>query len=1164
MFLKALTLKGFKSFADPTTLVFEPGVTVIVGPNGSGKSNVVDAVAWTLGAQAPTSVRSAKMEDVIFAGTTSRAALGRAEVSLSIDNSSRLLPIEFEEVTITRTLFRSGDSTYAINGVPCRLLDIQELLSDSGVGRQQHVIVSQRQIEGVLSARPEDRRAVIEEAAGVLKYRRRKEKSERRLAASEANLTRLSDVVREIRRQLRPLERQAEAARRHGGLLAELGGLRRHLAGQEIDQLRRRVRQLTQDQAADRREMEQLAVQVEAVDRDLAAAEAQLSATDGQDISDALMRFEGLTERLRGMEALMSERRLRLQRERNAGVDEDVVATLEAESNRLGRELREVEDAATALAPDEAVVADAEQQLEQLRLLFDERWGDQNLPLSAPDAPRIKGELRILEASIQRDQAESDRLGRNLEELEGRQQALVEELDRSWAEATSMEEAEQSQRHELDGADRLVDEARAASEHQRAVLAEAVGERHAWEARREALSLALDEARDQSGAQRLAGIDGVVGTLLEVVDIDRGWEAAFEAAAGEAVAAVVATDTEVAMRAIATLEADNVSGAVLALSGSGPAAATPAVGVPLRSHVHSSVAGMDQLLDALVGSVGVVESSEQAAAAAVADPSAVVVTRRGDRFSPSGWRVGVRRSGATRGLLEEAEQALARASEAEDAAKQDLAIVDRRREEAEERAAQARQTASIQSEALETARGRAAAVERELRDVEVGIAAFGPRRGELDARIAEDQRRAGELQEELPEHEARIAEHQARVESMNRERDELSHKSQTVSTLRSDYRIRAAGLEERRRLLSTQRDDIERRLSEMAQARAEVASRREAVDLRLAVVDLLTDLLARRVQEADHQLEDLRRRRAQESEAARAAAQRLQDLRSQRAQAEARLGQCQERDRSAEIELAEAGIRLEAAVDRCRRELDCEPGEAVAAECPPLEPGVAPSDRIRALEQELRIMGPVNPLALEEYEALSERYEFTQGQIDDIRQSRRELRKIIRKIDEEIVSVFSSAYADVERNFSELFQTLFPGGEGKLRLTQPDALLDTGVEIEARPSGKNIRRLSLLSGGERSLTALAFLFAVFRSRPSPFYVMDEVEAALDDVNLHRFLQLIDEFRADAQLLIVSHQKRTMEAADCLYGVSMKPGGSSKVLSEKVVVASQSKVLLEQG
>ena len=1164
MFLKALTLKGFKSFADSTTLVFEPGVTVIVGPNGSGKSNVVDAVAWALGAQAPTSVRSAKMDDVIFAGTASRAGLGRAEVSLSIDNTSRLLPIEFEEVTITRTLFRSGDSTYAINGVPCRLLDIQELLSDSGVGRQQHVIVSQRQIEGVLSARPEDRRAVIEEAAGVLKYRRRKEKSERRLAASEANLNRLSDVVREIRRQLRPLERQAEAARRHGDLVAELSGLRRFLAGQEIDQLRRRVRQLTQDQAADRREMQQLTGQVEALDRDLAAAEAQLSGADGRDIGNALMRFEGTTERLRGLEALLSERRLRLQRDRDAGVDEDVAATLEAESDRLSKELRAVEGLAAALAPDAAAVADAEQELEQLRLSFDERWGDGGLSVSGSEAPRIKGEMRILEASIHRDQEELDRLGRNLEELEERRQTLIKELDRSWVEAQESETAQLSQWKEHRQAERSAEEARAACERERAALAEAVGDVQAWEARRDALSLALDEARDASGAQRLVGIEGVVGTLLDIVDIDRGWEAAFEAAAGEAVAAVVATDTEVAMRAIVTLEADNVSGAVLALGGSGAVAANPSVGAPLRPHVRSSVTGMDQLLDALVGTVGVVDSSEQAVAAAVAHPTSVVVTRRGDRFSPSGWRVGVRRSGATRGLLEEAEQASVRAAEAVSAAEQRVAMVDRHREEAEQREARAREEALSRSEALNNARDRAAAVERELRDAEVGIAALGPRRRELDDRISEDRRRAGELHQELPQHEAKEVEQRARAEGMSRAREELSEKSQAASSLRSDYQVRAAGIEERRRLLTTQRDEIERRLSQMTQARSEAASRREAVDLRLSIVDQLMDLVAQRAREASVQLEDLRRRRAQESEAARAAAQRLEDVRSQRSQAEARLGQCRERDRSAEIELAEANIRLEAAVDRCRRELDCEPGEAVAAECPPLEAGVVPADRIRVLEQELRIMGPVNPLALEEFEALSERYEFTQGQIDDIRQSRRELRKVIRKIDEEIVSVFSSAYADVARNFADLFQTLFPGGEGKLRLTQPDALLDTGVEIEARPSGKNIRRLSLLSGGERSLTALAFLFAVFRSRPSPFYVMDEVEAALDDVNLHRFLQLIDEFRADAQLLIVSHQKRTMEAADCLYGVSMKPGGSSKVLSERVVVASEPKVLLEQG
>ncbi len=1176
MFLKALTLKGFKSFADPTTLVFEPGVTVIVGPNGSGKSNVVDAVAWALGAQAPTAVRSAKMDDVIFAGTASRPGLGRAEVSLSIDNNARILPIEFEEVTITRTLFRSGDSTYAINGVPCRLLDIQELLSDTGVGRQQHVIVSQRQIEAVLSARPEDRRAVIEEAAGVLKYRRRKEKSERRLAATEANLTRLSDVVREIRRQLRPLERQAEAARRHGGLLAELSSLRRYLAGQEIQQFRRRVGQLTQDQAANRREMQQLSSRVEALDRDLAAAEARLSAADGQDIGEALMRFEGLNERLRGLDALLSERRLRLQRDRSAGVDEDVVATLEAESNRLGRELDEVEAESAALAPDAAEVADAEQQLEQLRLSFDEQWGGQALPASGSDAPRLRGEMRALEASILRDQAEADRLGRSLGDLESRRQESVEALDRAWAEAADAETAHEIRRQELAVAEQRCEKAREERERARADRADAGGDHKAWEARREALSLALDEARDRSGAQRLAGIEGVVGTLLEVVDIDRGWEAAFEAAAGEAVAAVVATDTEVAMRAIATLEADSVGGAVLALGGSGAHPSVPALGAmgapmpapaagdPLRPHVRSSMAGVDRLLDALVGRVGVVDTSEQAAAAAVADPSAVVVTRRGDRFSPWGWRVGVRHSGATKGLLEEAERESARAAQRADAAEREQRLADGRLEQAVQDADGARQAAQAQAGAVSSARSRADAEGRRLRDTEVEIAALGPRRGELENKIAEDRRRAGDLRQELPQHEAREAEELEHAESMSRARDDLSQRSQAVSSRRSDLRIKAAGLEERRRLLAAQRGDVERRLSRMAEARVEAASRREALDMRLAVVDELADWAAGRLEAVGEKLEDLRRRRAEESQAAAAAARQLEDLRGQRAQAEARLGHCQERDRSAEIELAEAGIRLEASIDRCRRELDCEPGEAASAECPPLAPGVAPVDRIRALEQELRIMGPVNPLALDEYEALLERHDFTQGQIDDIRQSRRELRKVIRKIDEEIVSVFSAAFADVERNFAGLFQTLFPGGEGRLRLTQPDALLDAGVEIEARPSGKNIRRLSLLSGGERSLTALAFLFAVFRSRPSPFYVMDEVEAALDDINLHRFLHLVDEFRADAQLLIVSHQKRTMEAADCLYGVSMKPGGSSKVLSERVVVASAPKVLLEQS
>jgi len=305
MFLKSLSMKGFKSFADPTVLEFEPGITVVVGPNGSGKSNVVDAVTWVLGAQGPRSLRSQKMEDVIFAGTTSRAALGRAEVSLTIDNASGKLPVDMAEVTITRTLFRSGDSEYAINGTPCRLLDIQELLSDSGVGRQQHMIIGQGQLDTVLNARPEDRRAIVEEAAGVLKHRRRRERAERRLAATQENLERLGDLVREVRRQIRPLERQAVAARNHDTLAAELRTVRLHLAGTELASLGERRRVATEGLAVLRTEEGQLAETLERLDADATATAAELASRREEDLASALGRVQGLVERARGTASVL-------------------------------------------------------------------------------------------------------------------------------------------------------------------------------------------------------------------------------------------------------------------------------------------------------------------------------------------------------------------------------------------------------------------------------------------------------------------------------------------------------------------------------------------------------------------------------------------------------------------------------------------------------------------------------------------------------------------------------------------------------------------------------------------------------------------------------------------------------------------------------------------
>jgi chromosome segregation protein len=1154
MFLKTLTLKGFKSFAETTVLEMEPGVTVVVGPNGSGKSNVVDAIGWVLGAQAPSAVRSQKMDDVIFAGTSKRAALGRAEVSLTIDNSAGLLPIEFTEVTISRTLFRNADSEYAINGVPCRLLDIQELLSDTGVGRQQHVIVSQGQIDAVLNARPEERRLIIEEAAGVLKYRRRKEKAERRLTATEGNLTRVQDLLREVRRQLRPLERQADAARRHGDLVAELTALRVHLAGRELASLRTRLAttvarkaELGADETALKRNLAQL-------DTAVLSTEAQLSAMGGHDVSDALVRFESLRERARGLAAVLAERRRNLERERNATVDQAVIATLEAEAARLADELQQVEADAVALAPDHDALTRSEADLATEREAFADRWADGVTPPSSR-AAEVRGELAALRAGVERGGGEIQRVRQRLTLLEQKRARLDEEAGRLRDELQSAETAE------ADLSSTFAD-AEAAHMHavEGALAAEAArrtadAERHTWVARADALEQALDDARARAGAERLVHVNGVLGTLLELVEIDEGFEAAFEAAAGEALAAVVVDDVDAGRRALEVLHQGELAGAVLPLGARRAPAPLPlGSGEPLRWHVRSERAGVDGLLDELLGAVIVVDGGWTAAVdLALAHPETVIVTRDGDRFGLTGWRVGGPGSGATGAALAEArERALTAMAAASDA---DLALV-----AAQTAVTEARRTELDAQRALDDHDSLVAAstdalarVESERRDGDTEIESLHAHLAELDERVTTERTRVAELDGLLPDLEADEASVLERGREMSALRSRLEERAGAVGALRTDIEVRAAALDERRRFLRRRLDEVEERLARNVAERAQAEERRVELDRTQLAVDRLSALVTDRLTIVDTELASLHERRRRQSEEAREVATRLDGLRKQRSADERSLEELREHSRRAELDETELGLRVETAVEALRRDLECEPETAMAAECPALAEGVAPQARARDLERELRLMGPINPLALEEYEALRERHEFLEAQLDDVKSTRRDLSKIIKAIDEEIVNVFAAAYADVSQNFEALFDTLFPGGRGRLRLTDPDALLDTGIEIEAKPSGKNVRKLSLLSGGERSLTALAFLFAVFRSRPSPFYVMDEVEAALDDVNLHRFLDLVHEFREEAQLIIVSHQKRTMEAADCLYGVTMQPGGSSRVISEKVAV-----------
>ncbi len=1182
MHLRQLTMKGFKSFADPVTLDLEPGVCVVVGPNGSGKSNIVDAVAWVLGSQSPKSVRSTKMDDVIFAGTAKRQQLGRAEVSLTIDNSDGRLAIDLTEVTVTRRLYRSGDSEYEINGAPCRLLDLQDLLADSGVGRTQHVIVNQGQLDAVLNARPEERRSIIEEAAGVLKHRRRREKALRRLENSDADLVRAQDLVREVRRQLGPLRRQADAARRHDSVVAELHALRTYLSGRELAGLRQRLTSAGHVKADLGRAEAELRQALAGLDADVSASEAEVSGVvavaGAEHLSDDLTRAEALRERALGLAGVVAERARSTQRAMQAQADESVAASLEADAARLTAELDEVDVAASGLEPERATLARAEHALADERQRFDVDWADGG-GVTDTDAPgqgalgrqpsvrpedqptltaaEVRGELGPLRQGIERTRAQHARAAARMEALAARGRrlgdeagALAAEASSTAAEAEPLRLASASATSERVSLEEVLARADAAND-----AAEAV--RHRSGARAEALAQALDEARARAGAERLAGVPGVVGTLLELVELDEGWEAAFEAACGEAVAAVVVDGSAAARAALRSLADGRMGGAVIPLPDPGASVGLPFLpdlpGVEVvRIHVRSRLPGLDALLDLLLGSAVCVPGTwEEALDLALDRPDLVVVTPAGDRFATTAWRTGGGTTGATGAALEEARAAQTAADAT--ALEAGAARLDARRRlqdarRAEEDAARRVQAGSTRHTGATTSLDR---VEAERRDVDVEAEALGADAAELAARVEREGLRVAELEALLPDLEDEEVRGRERDLARRAARSRLEDQERAASTLRRDLEVKAAGLEERRAFLTRRRAEVEERLRRFVDERADAGARRVRLEDDARALDELARVLQARADELERILVGLRERRARQSALTREATSRLERLRRERQAAERRLAEVRERQQRAEVEQAETTLRVEAAVEALRRDLEIEPEQAMAAPRPELPDGVSAEARARELDRDLRLMGPVNPLALEELTTLEERASFLEAELDDVKTSRRELAKVVRVIDAEIVEVFSAAFADVSASFDHLFAGLFPGGTGRLRLTTPDDLLNTGIEVEAKPSGKNVKSLALLSGGERSLVALALLFAVFRSRPSPFYLMDEVEAALDDVNLHRFLGLLDEFRTEAQLLVVSHQKRTMEAADCLYGVTMQPGGSSRVVSERV-------------
>ncbi|USX51478.1 chromosome segregation protein SMC [Lentzea sp. HUAS12] len=1184
MHLKSLTLKGFKSFASATTLRFEPGITCVVGPNGSGKSNVLDALRWVMGTQGAKDLRGGKMEDVIFAGTSGRAPLGRAEVTLTIDNADGMLPIEYTEVSITRRMFREGATEYEINGNSCRLMDIQELLSDSGIGREMHVIVGQGQLAAILESKPEERRAFIEEAAGVLKHRKRKEKALRKLEAMQANLTRLTDLTAELRRQLKPLGKQAEIARRAQVVQSELRDSKLRLLADDLVTQREAIAQEEHDEAKARVRRAEVEKSLQAAQYQQNELEERVAADSPklQAAQDTWYRLSALEERLRGTVRLAAERARHLSDVVDApsrGRDPDDLDREAEETAEMELELQEgVTEARIALAEAvetrselERMVSQAEKaHIAAVRAIADRREG----------LARLSGQVEALRSKTNATAEEIERLSVTVAEASERVEFASIEL----AEAQAVTGYEDEGDNDLDERHRQAVQSNDAARQrvEELVKAERTAERDiaSWRARVDALSLGLTR-KDGAGALLASDVPGLLGSVAALLTVEPGYEVALAAALGPIADAVAVSSGEGALAALKLLKEKDAGRAGVLIGSHGSTVDTSGWGhLPYGARwaidvVHAPEALRPALARAL-DRLAVVDDLDSAARF-----SGRAVTRDGDLFGTD-WAVGG--SGAqgqsvieVQAAVDEAQEQLAsaeRALEHASAALEGARAEQQARRKVLDAVKEAMQEAKVrQARSGERLNRMAAAV----RSAEAEVSRISEQRAKVERSREEALMKLGELEERLL-----MAEEEQTLddEPDTEQRDALSAELAQARQSEMDARLVQRTAEERARAVQGKAEGLRRaaraeREARERHARATAHRARGAVVAKAVVrggeqaLERIEISLARAARERDQAQERRQQHElllTQVRNVVREMSGELEKLvdavhRDEVLRAEQRM-----RIEQLETKIAEDfGIGLDDLVNEYGPDVMVPASAAEMAEYTAAkergeqvsEPQPMPYDRdtqarrAKRAERDLSLLGKVNPLALEEFAALEERYKFLSTQLEDIKDTRRDLLTVVKEVDDKILEVFTLAYEDVAREFEIVFKVLFPGGDGRLVLTEPDDMLTTGIELEARPPGKKVKRLSLLSGGEKSLAAVAMLVAIFRARPSPFYVMDEVEAALDDTNLHRLIGLFQQLRDRSQLLIITHQKPTMEIADALYGVSMRGDGISQVISQRL-------------
>ena len=1181
MYLKSLVLKGFKSFADRSVLALEPGITAIVGPNGSGKSNISDAVLWVLGERNAKHLRGQAMEDVIFAGSSARKATGLAEVDLVLDNSDGTLPVDYDEVAITRRMYRSGESEYLINGTVARRMDVLDILHDSGLGTGTHSIISQGSLDSILQSKPEDRRALIEEAAGVLKHKQRKAKSERKLASMDQHLERARDVVAEVSRQLGPLERKAKKARTYRELSGELSDVKLKIA---VDDLRRLKRAWGESEQLE----SQLAALAEERKRAIDEAEAAVEAlqeqirresVDAGELSRRYRSAAAAVERIDSAVLVMHERR-RTVTSRAA----EIQIALDGDRARRSKARGELDQAAVALrqAEEERARADARRaELEQaFRSVSDER-GKLEREASSLGRDERSLETRIEEA--RRKHAEMQEALTNglahMKVIEGHAAELELELARAQADATSAAQEVKAAAEALSSLD-----------EQEAAARKLVGS--CYQAR-EATRTALDEARDaerslSSQIQGLEEIDrasmaaggparawlaecareiaGVLEPLSHVVRASRGREALVESLLGTDVSMLLVSDADVARRVGRALAEEGPEGDVALLlahdAPTRPAAAKAAgraqglPGTPLVDDL-TFPAEAAAAVNAVLGDVVVCATLDEALSAHAADEAGLrFASLDGAVVWPSGKvSIGSAVAEDAEGVLarvrrmEELREGLLRAGEATREAQEQASSAEdalRRAQasslELSQKLAELRGSADAARAQEKRAEEKLSAVRRELEGVHAQRAEAEAIVADARPNVEEYERRARDLSRELEDVKHQAKEAQEKLAPLRRE-------ARRISDELAEAKLEAAKLAERVTYAARVRDARRRDVDQLDERIAESGDLLVVKKVSAARLEPLLGVFDVLAESARRWTRDLEDRAAAAQDASRGLHAQVTEARAKARAAHDAFDAENEKLSAARVEKGRLELKVEAAVSAIVE--DCATPLETALALPEIDNREELDETAFRLSRRIANLGTINPDAAEEYDALKARYDYLAGQLSDLDSARKSLAKINRVIDARMRDDFVRTFEQVNASFQEIFSTLFPGGSASLSLVDPDDLENTGVEVNAQPAGKRITKMMLMSGGEKSLTALALLFAVYRTRSTPFYILDEVEAALDDTNLRRLIAYIGELRHDTQLIMITHQRRTMEMADVLFGVSMQADGVTKVISQKL-------------